>query len=197
MAIANPQKVGSLFKIMAITSLIALTGLVGNPLAVQSRPLLTVAQGTKAKSQIPVFLPDDVKVKLKKNGASLSGRVTDFDSKTKKVTLTNGPDSQTVPIKDIDLVVFQGKVILRENGRHIVIIRGDNSQKSPNQNGKTFKEPLQNFQIVDATKGEARVTITNPLELKGVQAVAQNSSYVVEQISFDSSDKIQIQVTPR
>ena len=194
MAIANPQQVSSFFKIMVISGLIALTGLVGNPLAVQSRPLLTVAQGTKAGSQIPVFLPDDVKVKLK-GGASLSGRVTNFDAKAKKVTLTNGPDSQTVAIKDIDQVLFQGKVILRNN--KAIVIRGDDSQKSPNQNGKIFKEPLQNFQIVDAKKGEARVTITNPLELKGVQAVAQNSSYVVEQISFDSSNQIQIQVTPR
>jgi hypothetical protein len=195
MAIANPQRVGSFFKIMAITGLIALTGLVGNPLAVQSRPVLNIAQGTKAGSQIPVFLPDDVKVKLKKDGASLSGRVTNFDAKMKKVTITNGPDSQSVAIKDIDVVLFQGKVILRNN--KAIIIRGDDSQKSPNQNGKVFKEPLQNFQIVDATKGEARVTITNSLERRGVQSVAQNSSYVVEQIRFDSSDKIQIQVTPR
>jgi hypothetical protein len=195
MMIANPQQVGSFFKIMTITSLIALTGLVGNPLEVQSRSVLTVAQGTKAGSQIPVFLPDSVNVKLKKGGASLSGRVTDFDAKAKKVTITNGSDSKPVAIKDIDVVSFQGKVILRNN--KAIIIRGDDSQKSPNQNGKTFKEPLQNFQIVDATKGEARVTITNPLELKGVQSVAQNSSYVVKQISFDSSDKIQIQVTPR
>jgi small nuclear ribonucleoprotein (snRNP)-like protein len=194
MMIANSQQVGSLFKIMTITGLIALTGLVGNALAVQSRPVLTVAQGTKAGSQIPVFLPDDVKVKLK-GGASLSGRVTNFDSKAKKVTITNGSDSQSVAIKDIDVVLFQGKVILRNN--NAIVIRGDDSQKSPNQNGKTFKEPLRNFQIVDATKGEARVTITSPLELKGVQAVAQNSSYVVEQIRFDSSDKIQIRVTPR
>jgi hypothetical protein len=195
MAIANPQQVDSFFKIMAVTSLIALTGLVGNPLEVQSRSVLTVAQGTKTKSQIPVFLPDSVKVKLKKDGASLSGRVTNFDAKAKKVTITNGPDSQSVAIKDIDLVLFQGKVILRNN--KTIVIRGNDSQKSPNQNGKTFKEPLQNFQIVDATKGEARVTITNPLELKGLKAVAQNSSYVVEQIRFNSSDKIQVQVTPR
>ena len=195
MMIANPQQVGSFFKIMTITSLIALTGLVGNPLEVQSRSVLTVAQGTKAWSQIPVFLPDSVNVKLKKGGASLSGRVTDFDAKAKKVTITNGSDSKPVAIKDIDVVSFKGKVILRNN--KAIIIRGDDSQKSPNQNGKTFKEPLQNFQIVDAKKGEARVTITNPLELKGVKSVAQNSSYVVKQISFDSSDKIKIQVTPR
>jgi hypothetical protein len=82
------------------------------------------------------------------------------------------------------------------------LIRGDDSQKSPNQNGKTFKEPLRNFQIINATKGEAKVTITsitNPLKLQGIVNVAtsKDSSYVVEQIRFDSSDQIQIQVTPR
>jgi hypothetical protein len=168
---------------------------VGNPLTVQSRPVLTIAQGTKAGSQIPVFLPDDVKVKLKKDGASLSGRVTNFDAKAKKVTITNGSDSKPVAIKDIDVVLFQGKVILRNN--KAIVIRGDNSQKSPNQNGKVFREPLGNFQIIDATKGEARVTITNPLERKGVQSVTQNSSYVVKQISFGSPDQIQIRATPR
>ena len=65
------------------------------------------------------------------------------------------------------------------------------------QTRKIFKEPLQHFQIVDEKKGEARVTITNSLERKGVQSVAQNSSYVVKQISFDSSDQIQIQAIPR
>ena len=74
MMTANPQQVDSLFKIMTITSLIALTGLVGNPLAVKSHPVLTVAQGTKAGSQIPVFLPDDVTVKLK-DGALTDGHI--------------------------------------------------------------------------------------------------------------------------
>ena len=103
-------------------------------------------------------------------------------------------------MKDIDLVLFQGRVILRNNTA--IVIRGDDSQKSPNQNGKTFKEPLRNFQIINATKGEAKVTITsitNPLKLQGIVNVAtsKDSSYVVEQIRFDSSDQIQIQVIPR
>jgi hypothetical protein len=41
------------------------------------------------------------------------------------------------------------------------------------------------------------VTITNSLERKGVQSVAQNSSYVVKEIRFGSPDQIQIRATPR
>lgn len=191
--------VKQLFKIMAVTSLLTLIGLLDNPLTVKISPLLTLAQGAKTTSQIPVFLPDSVEVKFK-DGRSLSGRITDFNAKTKKVTVKSGERLTVVAMKEIDLVLFQGKVILRNNTE--IVIRGDDSQKSPNQNGKTFKEPLQNFQIVDANKGEAKVTITsitNPLKLQGIVNVAtsKNSSYVVEQIRFDSSDKIQIQVTPR
>jgi hypothetical protein len=82
----------------------------------------------------------------------------------------------------------------------VIVIRGDRSQKSPNQNGKVFQEPLGNFQLVDGKKGEARVMITsiaNPLELRGIQSVAQSSSYVVEEIRFGPSDKIQVRVSPR
>ena len=191
--------VKQLFKIMAVTSLLTFIGLLDNPLTVRISPLLTLAQGSKTMSQIPVFLPDSVEVKFKKDGRSLSGRITDFNAKTKEVTVKSGERSTVVAMKDIDLVLFQGKVILRNNTA--IVIRGDDSQKSPNQNGKTFKEPLRNFQIVDANKGEAKVTITsitNPLTLQGIVNVAtsKDSSYVVEQIRFDSSDQIQIQVIP-
>ena len=173
--------VKQLFKIMAVTSLLTLIGLLDNPLTVKISPLLTLAQGAKTTSQIPVFLPDSVEVKFK-DGRSLSGRITDFNAKTKKVTVKSGERLTVVAMKEIDLVLFQGKVILRNNTE--IVIRGDDSQKSPNQNGKTFKEPLQNFQIVDANKGEAKVTITsitNPLKLQGIVNVAtsKNSSYVV------------------
>jgi hypothetical protein len=191
--------VKQLFKIMAVTSLLTLIGLFDNPLTVRISPLLTLAQGAKTTSQIPVFLPESVEVKFK-DGRSLSGRITDFNAKTKKVTVKSGERLTVVAMKDIDLVLFQGRVILRNNTA--IVIRGDDSQKSPNQNGKTFKEPLRNFQIINATKGEAKVTITsitNPLKLQGIVNVAtsKDSSYVVEQIRFDSSDQIQIQVTPR
>ena len=191
--------VKQLFKIMAVTSLLTLIGLFDNSLTVRISPLLTLAQGTKTVSQIPVFLPDSVEVKLK-GGRSLSGRITDFNAQTKKVTVKSGERLTVVAMKDVDLILFQGRVILRNSTE--VVIRGDGSQKSPNQNGQIFKEPLRNFQIVNADKGEARVTITSitdPEQLDGIVELAKGKyrSYIVEQIRFDSSDQIQIQVIPR
>lgn len=192
--------VKQLSKIMAVTSLVTFIGLFDNPLTGKINPLLTFVQGTKTVSQIPVFLPDSVEVKFKKDGRSLFGRITDFNAKTKKVTFKSGERLTVVAMKDINLISFKRKVILKN--KTYIVIRGDGSQKSPNQNGQIFKEPLKNFQIVDANKGEARViitSITNPLKLQGIINVAtsKDSSYVVEQIRFDSSDQIQIQVTPR
>ncbi|MFM7438232.1 MAG: hypothetical protein ACKO2V_06440 [Snowella sp.] len=182
---------------MAVTSLLTLIGLFDNSLTVRISPLLTLAQGTKTVSQIPVFLPDSVEVKLK-GGRSLSGRITDFNAQMKKVTVKSGERLTVVAMKDVDLILFQGRVILRNSTE--VVIRGDDSQKSPNQNGQIFKEPLKNFQIVDANKAKVTITsITNPLKLKGIIEVAtsKDSSYVVEKIQFEPSDRIQVWVTPR
>ena len=189
--------VKQLLKIMAVTSLLTFIGLLDNPLTAKISSLLTLAQGAKTTSQIPIFLPNSVEIKLKDVHHSLPGRITDFNAQTKTVTVKSGIRLTVVPIKDIDVVLFQERQIFRDDKGRVIIIRGDDSQKSPNQTRKIFKEPLQHFQIVDEKKGEARVTITNSLERKGVQSVAQNSSYVVKQISFDSSDQIQIQAIPR
>jgi hypothetical protein len=186
-----------LFKIMAITSLFSLTGWVGYGFSVWGEPLdpLMVPQSKQAAAPVSVFLPTSAKVMLLKDRRSMSGRLMSFDARAKTITIKSSGTLQTIPMKEIQGLTFEGEVVLR-NGTAIVI-RGDSSQKSPNQNGKVFQEPLGNFQLVDGKKGEARVMITNPLDRKGMQAVAKDSSYVVEEIRFEPSDRIQVRVTPR
>jgi len=106
-------------------------------------------------------------------------------------------------MKEIKQIEFQGKVIIRETRPSVISIERFPIRPTPNsveqQNRKRWQEPLQNFKIVDVNKGKAEVTLTSlkPLELRGIEAVAVNSSYVVEEIKFNPSDKIQIQVNPR
>jgi len=54
----------------------------------------------------------------------------------------------------------------------------------------------QNFKIVDVNEGKAEVTLTslNPRQIGIISDVLRNSSYVVEEIKFNPSDKIEIQV---
>lgn len=98
-------------------------------------------------------------------------------------------------MKEIKQIEFQGKVIIK-SGR--LVIRGEEKSSNPKENRKRWQEPLQNFKIIDVNQGKAEVTLTSldPLEIIGIEGVASNSSYVVEEIKFNPSDKIEIQVNP-
>jgi hypothetical protein len=123
--------------------------------------------------------------------------LTKFDSRTKTVAIELSGQSRDVAMKQMKKVQFQGEVSIKE-GR-VIRIRGDEGKTDPNRNRKRLQEPLQNFNLLDATVGKAEVTLTSlkPTEIKGMEDVAKNSSYVVEEIQFTPSDKIEMQVNPR
>jgi small nuclear ribonucleoprotein (snRNP)-like protein len=175
-----------LYPIITVTSLLSIASIAGYHLP---------STGGSPVKKIPVFIQDDTKVSLK-NGTSLSGRLTKFDSQAKTIALGRESRTKEVAMKEIERIEFQGKVIIK-SGK--LVIRGPGEPTDPNQNRQRWQEPVQNFKIVDANTGKAEVTLTSlkPLEFRGIQAVAANSSYVVEEIKFASSDKIQIQVNPR
>ncbi|NCR00474.1 MAG: hypothetical protein GPJ11_14125 [Microcystis aeruginosa L211-101] len=175
-----------LYPIITATSLVFIASLAGYHLP---------ATGDRSPvKKIPVFMPDDTKVSLK-NGTSLSGRLIKFDSQAKKIALGRESKTKEVAMKEIKQIEFQGKVIIK-SGR--LVIRGEGGSSNPNQNRQRWQEPLQNFKIIDVNEGKAEVTITSldTLKIEGIEDVASNSSYVVEEIKFNPSDKIEIQVNP-
>ena len=175
-----------LYPIITATSLVFIASLAGYHLP---------ATGDRDRSPvIPVFIPDDTNVSLK-NGTSLSGRLIKFDSQAKTIALGRESKTKEVAMKEIKQIEFQGKVIIKSGE---LVIRGEGGSSNPKENRNRWQEPLQNFKIVDVNEGKAEVTLTSlkPLELRGIEAVAVNSSYVVEEIKFNPSDKIEIQVNP-
>jgi small nuclear ribonucleoprotein (snRNP)-like protein len=174
-----------LYPIITVTSLLTIASLAGYHLP---------AEGDRTPV-IPVFLPDNTTVSLK-NKTSLSGRLTKFDSQAKTIVLGRESETKEVAMKEIEKLEFQGNVIIKSRK---LVIRGTGESTDRNQNRQRWQEPVQNFKIVDVNAGKAEVTLTSlkPLELRGIEAVAASSSYVVEEINFDPSDKIQIQVNPR
>lgn len=173
-----------LYPIITATSLVFIASLAGYHLP---------ATGDRSPV-IPVFIPDDTKVSLK-NGTSLSGRLIKFDSPTKMIALGRDSKTKEVAMKEIKQIEFQGKVIIK-SGR--LVIRGSGEKNDPKQNRQRWTEPLQNFKIIDVNEGKAEVTLTSldSLEIGGIEDVVRNSSYVVEEIKFNPSDKIEIQVNP-
>ena len=175
-----------LYPIITATSLVFIASLAGYHLP---------ATGDQSPvKKIPVFIPDDTNVSLK-NGTSLSGRLIKFDSQAKTIALGRDSKTKEVAMKEIKQIEFQGKVIIK-SGR--LVIRGEEKSSNPKQNRQSWTEPLQNFKIIDVNQGKAEVTITSldPLEIRGIEGVASKSSYVVEEIKFNPSDKIEIQVNP-
>ncbi|OPF16117.1 hypothetical protein B1L04_20265 [Microcystis aeruginosa KW] len=175
-----------LYPIITATSLVLIASLAGYHLP---------ATGDQSPvKKIPVFIPDDTNVYLK-NGTSLSGRLIKFDSQAKTIALGRDSKTKEVAMKEIKQIEFQGKVIIK-SGR--LVIRGEEKSSNPKENRKRWQEPLQNFKIIDVNQGKAEVTLTSldPLEIIGIEGVASNSSYVVEEIKFNPSDKIEIQVNP-
>lgn len=186
-----------ILKFIAITSLISMTGSAGysSPGLTQPTPS-TSTEVIRSFEPIAVVFPSSVEIKLK-NNSTRSGRLTNIDSQTKQITIESSNQTKTVNIKEIERIMFNGEVVLLNGDK--IVIRGESNQSSPNNNQKVWQEPLKNFKITDANKGNAEVTlssVTDPLQLKGILAVAQKSSYVVEEIQFESSGKIQIRVTP-
>ncbi len=168
-----------LYPIITATSLVLIASLAGYHLP---------ATGDRSPV-IPVFIPDNTKVSLK-NGTSLSGRLIKFDSQAKTIALGRESKTKEVAMKEIKQIEFQGKVIIKSG---TLVIRGEEKSSNPKENRKRWQEPLQNFKIIDVNEGKAEVTLTSldSLEIRGIEGVASKSSYVVEEIKFNPSDKIE------
>jgi small nuclear ribonucleoprotein (snRNP)-like protein len=181
-----------LYPIITATSLVFIASLAGYHLP---------ATGDQSPvKKIPVFMPDDTKVSLK-NGTSLSGRLIKFDSQGKKIALGRDSKTKEVAMKEIKQIEFQGKVIIRESQSPVLsepLLPQPPSYHYQQQNRERWQEPLQNFRIVDVNEGKAEVTLTslNPRQIGYISDVLRNSLYVVEEIKFNPSDKIEIQVNP-
>ncbi|MFO0164213.1 MAG: hypothetical protein ACK51P_08400 [Microcystis sp.] len=176
-----------LYPIITATSLVLIASLAGYHLP---------ATGDQSPiKKIPVFIPDDTKVSLK-NGTSLSGRLIKFDSQAKTIALGRESKTKEVAMKEIKQIEFQGKVIIRESQSLVISAVEELLNDEQQQNRGRWHEPLQNFKIVDVNEGKAEVTLTslNPRQIGIISDVLRNSSYVVEEIKFNPSDKIEIQV---
>jgi len=166
-----------LYPIITATSLVLIASLAGYHLP---------ATGDRSPV-IPVFIPDNTKVSLK-NGTSLSGRLIKFDSQAKTIALGRESKTKEVAMKEIKQIEFQGKVIIRESQSLVISAVEELLNDEQQQNRGRWHEPLQNFKIVDVNEGKAEVTLTslNPRQIGIISDV--------EEIKFNPSDKIEIQV---
>ena len=188
-------------KVLFVTLLASTTGLAGSASQPPSHQnsLAQVQNVSRQNSPIPIFLPNKAEVTLK-GGGSMSGRLTAIDSQAQQIKLELSGESATVALAEIEKVQFKGEVILRcGNSDCKIVIRGDKDKTSAGNNQKTWSEPLTNFRVINPSKGEAQLKLTSVpnSELRGILSVAASSSYVANEIRFDSSRIITLEATPR
>jgi len=188
----------TLLKLLVFSLLTLTMVLAGSGYLLQNHQNSFANNVPEQNSPISVSLPNKAEVILK-NGGSMSGRLTAIDSQKQEMNLELGNESTSVAILDIEKVEFTGEVILRCGDSDCkIVIRGDEDEKSPDTNRQIWSEPLNNFRVIDPITGEAQIKLISIPEniLKGIRAVALRSSYVVDEIQFDSLEVITLKVTP-
>jgi ribosome maturation factor RimP len=183
-----------LLKILGVVALLtAMTGLAG--CASQTPGTLKNPSGTEDKKDQPtiaVLLPDIAQVTLK-NGQSKSGRLTALTQKQIQIT-PGGGSPVSIPIDQIKdkKVTFKGQVKYVSNGA--IKIRGEDKTKPVLDTWQGI--PLSDFKVQNTETAEVKITFLDKTKQKGIQQVAANSGFRLEQIQLESvGGKMTLKVT--
>lgn len=184
------------FQRSVVAILVMAAALAGNIQAVISKDVTTenffLAQTpvNADELELPVALPELAEVILKAGGSN-SGRVIGIDVQTEALSIQRSGKTATIPLSKIQKVVFKnGALAYRSNGRQI--IRGERDR--PTGQLVTWNGiPLNTFTVKNPTQGQAVVKLKPPVvstaQLLGIQSVARNRQYVVNEIQFNSQQR--------
>ncbi|MEG4208478.1 hypothetical protein [Microcoleus sp. S13_B4] len=169
---------------------------------VQKQNLPSVQAEANASGPIPVALPTDAKISMKK-GTPQSGRVVEIDEKTQKISIQRGRDKVSIPLSQIDKIVFsKTAVVYYSNGGPIV--RGDGTPAKGRP--ETWRGiPMNAFRLLDPNQGQAEVKLESVLSLDKLDSLRSvmvgdgknKRQFVVEEMQFDVQKKtMTIAATP-
>ncbi|MEG4489131.1 hypothetical protein [Microcoleus sp. D2_18a_B4] len=169
---------------------------------VQKQNLPSVQAEANGSQPIPVALPTDAKISMKK-GTPQSGRVVEIDEKTQKISIQRGRDKVSIPLSQIDKIVFsKTAVVYYSNGGPIV--RGDGTPAKGRP--ETWRGiPMNAFRLLDPNQGQAEVKLESVLSLDKLDSLRSvmvgdgknKRQFVVDEMQFDVQKKtMTIAATP-
>ncbi|WP_292761112.1 hypothetical protein [Nostoc sp. NOS(2021)] len=192
------------FQGWVVAILVMAAAMAGNIQAVISQDvktgnsLLAQTQIKADELELAVALPELAEV-IFKGGESSSGQITGIDVQGEGLSIQRSGKTATIPLSQIKKVVFKnGALVYRSNGRQI--IRGERDR--PIGKLVTWSGiPLNTFTVKNSTQGQAVVKLKPPIvsteQLQGIESVATDRQYVVDEIQFDSQQRtITILATP-
>jgi hypothetical protein len=169
---------------------------------VQKQNLPSVQAQANASGPIPVALPTQAEIVMK-GGGKRDGRVVQIDEKEQKVLIQLGQEKRSIPLGQIDKIVFpKSAVAYYSNGGPVV--RGDRTPGTGRP--ETWRGiPINAFRLLDPNQGQADVKLESvlpPDKLDSIRSVmlgyGQNKrQYVVDEMQFDVQKKtMTIAATP-
>jgi hypothetical protein len=157
---------------------------------VQKQNLPSVQAQANASQPIPVRLPTQAEIVMK-GGGKRDGRVVHIDEKTQKLLIQGGQEKRSIPLGQIDKIVFpKTAVVYRENGDRL--IRGELPPATSTQ-AKWNGIPMSAFELKDAVQGKAVVRLGPPVvsraQLRGILGVSKDREFFVDEMQFDVQKK--------
>ena len=169
---------------------------------VQKQNLRSVQAQANASGPIPVALPTQAEIEMK-GGGIRDGRVLLIDEKEQKVLIQGGQGKVSIPLGQIDKIVFPktAPVHISKGG---ATIRGDRTP--PKGRLETWRGiPMNAFRLLDPNKGQADVkleSVLSPDKLASLRSVVvgdgkNKRQFVVDNMQFDVQKKtMTIAATP-
>ena len=169
---------------------------------VQKQNLRSVQPQASASQAIPVALPTDAKISMKK-GEPISGRVVEIDEKMQKISIQRGREKRSIPLGQIDKIVFsKSAVVYYSNGGPVV--RGDGTPAKGRP--ETWRGiPMNAFRLLDPNQGQADVKLESVLSVDKLDSIRSvmigdgknKRQFVVDEMQFDVQKKtMTIAATP-
>jgi len=168
---------------------------------VQKQNLRSVQAQANASAPIPLALPTQAEIEMK-GGGKRDGRVVQIDEKEQKVLIQGGQEKRSIPLGQIDKIVFPKTAeVYYSNGGPVV--RGDRTAKGRPETWRGI--PINAFRLLDPNKGQADVKLESVLsrdKLDSLRSVLvgdgkNKRQFVVDQMQFDVQKKtMTIAATP-
>lgn len=161
---------------------------------VQKQNLRSVQAQANASWPIPLALPMQAEIVMK-GGGIRDGQVVQIDEKEQKVLIQGGQGKVSIPLGQIDKIVFSkiAPVYITKGG---ATIRGDRTPAKGRP--ETWRGiPMNAFRLLDPNKGQADVkleSVLSPDKLASLRSVVvgdgkNKRQYVVDDMQFDVQKK--------
>ncbi|MDQ2096100.1 MAG: hypothetical protein QQW96_00400 [Tychonema bourrellyi B0820] len=170
---------------------------------VQKQNVRSVQAQASGSQAIPVALPTIAKISMKK-GEPTSGRVVEIDEKTQKISLQRGRDKVSIPLSQIEKIVFPKTAEVYLSNGEMPKVRGDGTPAKGRP--ETWRGiPMNAFRLLDPNKGQADVKLGSVLSLDKLDSLnsvivgdgKNKRQFVVDEMQFDVQKKtMTIAATP-